>query len=156
MQRAGLYQPSMKLKQAMRGAGRLREVETAPREPVTGRILEDTMSLQSLANIDLDGLINAGGFTSSPSAWEDEVLYFLLVDRFSDGQEAGINGADLGTSPTLGLSSNSNRIFEWPSPRPLRNPVRRRVQNGLHKHSSTSWRPSPKTSRRMLGRPHKQ
>src|SRR5262249_40463267 len=26
-------------------------------------------------------------FTPSPAAWEDQVLYFLLVDRFSDGQE---------------------------------------------------------------------
>jgi glycosidase len=25
----------------------------------------------------------------SPVDWRDEVLYFLLVDRFSDGQEAG-------------------------------------------------------------------
>src|SRR2546430_1394977 len=24
-------------------------------------------------------------FTPSPAAWEDQVLYFLLVDRFSDG-----------------------------------------------------------------------
>src|SRR5262245_38045731 len=28
-------------------------------------------------------------FTPSPSAWEDEVLYFLLLDRFSDGKEQG-------------------------------------------------------------------
>jgi glycosidase len=26
-------------------------------------------------------------FTSSPPAWEDQVLYFLLLDRFSDGKE---------------------------------------------------------------------
>ena len=26
-------------------------------------------------------------FTPSPAAWEDQVLYFLLLDRFSDGQE---------------------------------------------------------------------
>ena len=25
----------------------------------------------------------------SPAAWEDQVFYFLLVDRFSDGQEDG-------------------------------------------------------------------
>jgi len=28
-------------------------------------------------------------FTPSPAAWEDQVLYFLLLDRFSDGQEKG-------------------------------------------------------------------
>src|SRR5271157_6100298 len=26
-------------------------------------------------------------FTASPAAWEDQVLYFLLLDRFSDGKE---------------------------------------------------------------------
>jgi glycosidase len=26
-------------------------------------------------------------FTPSPAAWEDQVLYFLLIDRFSDGKE---------------------------------------------------------------------
>ena len=26
-------------------------------------------------------------FTPSPAAWEDQVLYFLLLDRFSDGKE---------------------------------------------------------------------
>jgi glycosidase len=35
---------------------------------------------------DLD-LTPPGPVSASPSAWEDEVLYFLLVDRFSDGQE---------------------------------------------------------------------
>jgi glycosidase len=28
-------------------------------------------------------------FFPSPAAWEDQVLYFLLVDRFSDGRETG-------------------------------------------------------------------
>jgi hypothetical protein len=26
-------------------------------------------------------------FTPSPTAWEDQVLYFLLLERFSDGNE---------------------------------------------------------------------
>jgi hypothetical protein len=26
-------------------------------------------------------------FTPSPAAWEDQVMYFLLLDRFSDGKE---------------------------------------------------------------------
>ncbi len=29
-----------------------------------------------------------GGYTPSPADWRDEVLYFLLPDRFSDGREA--------------------------------------------------------------------
>lgn len=34
-------------------------------------------------------VLAAGPFHPSPSAWEDEVFYFLLVDRFSNGQERG-------------------------------------------------------------------
>ena len=41
---------------------------------------------RAVANLDFTGF---GAATPSPSAWEDEVLYFLLVDRFSDGQEDG-------------------------------------------------------------------
>lgn len=43
---------------------------------------------QRLADLDLNAL-RAGPFFPSPSAWEDQVLYFLLVDRFSDGNERG-------------------------------------------------------------------
>ena len=38
---------------------------------------------RKVADLDFTGL---GPATPSPSAWADEVLYFLLVDRFSDGQ----------------------------------------------------------------------
>jgi hypothetical protein len=31
-------------------------------------------------------------FTPSPAAWEDQVLYFLLLDRFSDGKEKAATG----------------------------------------------------------------
>ncbi|SDZ24634.1 Glycosidase [Geodermatophilus africanus] len=31
----------------------------------------------------------AGGYYPSPADWRDEVLYFLLPDRFSDGRESG-------------------------------------------------------------------
>lgn len=39
-------------------------------------------------------------FFPSPAAWEDEVLYFLLVDRFSDGRETGYVDADGNTVAT--------------------------------------------------------
>jgi glycosidase len=39
-------------------------------------------------------------FTPSPAAWEDQVLYFLLLDRFSDGKERD------------GYRDNSNRPVE--------------------------------------------
>src|SRR5262252_1151479 len=52
---------------------------------------EDLMSEKiekSLLDIDFAAL-TARTYTSSPAAWEDQVLYFLLVDRFSDGNERG-------------------------------------------------------------------
>ena len=42
---------------------------------------------RKVADLDFTGL---GPATPSPSAWADEVLYFLLVDRFSDGREDGV------------------------------------------------------------------
>src|SRR5262249_16129376 len=41
---------------------------------------------KSLLELDFASLTRRT-FTPSPAAWEDQVLYFLLVDRFSDGQE---------------------------------------------------------------------
>ena len=43
---------------------------------------------KSLLEIDFTAL-TAWKHTPSPAAWEDQVLYFLLVDRFSDGNERG-------------------------------------------------------------------
>ena len=40
----------------------------------------------SLLDIDFASL-RRRTFTPSPAAWEDQVLYFLLFDRFSDGRE---------------------------------------------------------------------
>jgi glycosidase len=44
------------------------------------------MDVRSATDLDLTEA-STGQKTPSPSAWEDEVLYFLLVDRFSDGRE---------------------------------------------------------------------
>jgi glycosidase len=41
---------------------------------------------KSLLELDFASLTRRK-FTPSPAAWEDQILYFLLVDRFSDGQE---------------------------------------------------------------------
>ena len=45
------------------------------------------MPMQRIADLSLDDLIRGRTFTPSPTAWEDQVLYSLLVDRFSDGKE---------------------------------------------------------------------
>jgi glycosidase len=41
---------------------------------------------KTLAEIDL-GQLTQRPFHPSPAAWEDQVLYFLMLDRFSDGKE---------------------------------------------------------------------
>jgi len=43
---------------------------------------------KSLLDIDFASLMRRM-FTPPPAAWEDQVLYFLLLDRFSDGREKG-------------------------------------------------------------------
>src|SRR5262245_56858261 len=59
---------------------------------------------QSLLDLDFATLTRRT-FTPSPAAWEDQVLYFLLLDRFSDGQEKGGyrdsqgHPVDTGTTP---------------------------------------------------------
>jgi glycosidase len=44
------------------------------------------MAERSVAELDLRAL-TARQFFPSPTAWEDEVLYFLMLDRFSDARE---------------------------------------------------------------------
>jgi len=74
---------------------------------------------KSLLDIDFASL-TAREFIPSPAAWEDQVLYFLLVDRFSDGNEAGGyhdnngNPVPSGTTP-LYTANDTNRVDyeEW-------------------------------------------
>jgi len=51
------------------------------------------MALRQLTDIDF-GRLRQRPYSPSPAAWEDEVLYFLLLDRFSDGAEEGYRGND--------------------------------------------------------------
>jgi glycosidase len=44
------------------------------------------VAVQRIADLDLAGLTGRA-FHPSPDAWEDQVLYFLMLDRFSNGQE---------------------------------------------------------------------
>lgn len=45
------------------------------------------MAEKSLSEIDIRALAASGPYFPSPEHWEDEMIYFLLVDRFSDGRE---------------------------------------------------------------------
>ncbi len=48
---------------------------------------------KSLSELDFPKLARRT-FTPSPVAWEDQVLYFLMLDRFSDGREQGYRDND--------------------------------------------------------------
>ena len=75
------------------------------------------MPLQRISDLDFKQLIsdhNAPYFTSPPR-WEDEVLYFMLVDRFSDGQEKGFldidgNPVTTGSTPMFTAADSGNAI----------------------------------------------
>lgn len=56
------------------------------------------MAEKRLADLDLEQL-RKRDFHPSPAAWEDQVLYFLMVDRFSDGTEQGYRDNDGHTVP---------------------------------------------------------
>jgi glycosidase len=48
-----------------------------------------TDGIRNAADIDLDKLSKGRTYFESPATWEDQVLYFLMLDRFSDGKEYG-------------------------------------------------------------------
>ena len=68
---------------------------------------------QRIADIDFTALMAGRTFFPSPAAWEDEVLYFLMLDRFSDGRETGYrdnSGAlvTTGTTPPFQPADRGN------------------------------------------------
>jgi glycosidase len=70
--------------------------------------------MHSLADIDFAALTQ-GAFHPSPAAWEDQVFYFFLVDRFSDGNETGYrdlagNPVAGGNTPVLGAADAGNAV----------------------------------------------
>jgi glycosidase len=55
--------------------------------------------------LDLDFVeLSRRKFTPSPAAWEDQVLYFLLIDRFSDGNESDGHRDNDGRPVTAGTT----------------------------------------------------
>ncbi len=73
------------------------------------------MAEKSLRELDLEGLIAGRRYFPSPQHWEDEVLYFLMADRFSDGAEnlfrdnAGTI-VTTGATPPLTPEANGNAV----------------------------------------------
>jgi glycosidase len=72
------------------------------------------MSEKSLLEVDLARLCDRQ-FFPSPVAWEDQVLYFLMLDRFSDGNEQGYRGNNgrrtrRGTTPQFRPTDADNAL----------------------------------------------
>src|SRR5262245_56621706 len=72
------------------------------------------MSVRRVADLDFARLVDRT-FHPSPAAWEDQVLYFLMLDRFSDGRERGYldeSGQPVvdGTTPPLRVTDHGNAI----------------------------------------------
>ncbi|MFW6378319.1 MAG: hypothetical protein ACOCZY_02835 [Bacillota bacterium] len=42
--------------------------------------------MKSIQDVNLKELTAAREYTKSPEAWEEQVLYFLVVDRFANGE----------------------------------------------------------------------
>jgi glycosidase len=73
------------------------------------------MAERTLAELDVAALVRNGNFSVSPQHWEDEVLYFLMLDRFSDGKEKGTrdetgNPVAGGTTEPFSPGDNGNAV----------------------------------------------
>jgi hypothetical protein len=71
--------------------------------------------LQSLGQLNLTAILQSGRFFPSPTAWEDQVFYFLMLDRFSDDQEQGyrdVAGQPVqnGTTPMYTEADRGNAV----------------------------------------------
>ena len=72
------------------------------------------MSTSAVRDLDFAAL-RQRTFHPSPVAWEDQVLYFLLIDRFSDGREKGFRATDgsivnTGTTPLFSSADAGNAV----------------------------------------------
>lgn len=73
------------------------------------------MAEKSLRELDLAVLLANTRYFPSPAHWEDEIIYFLMVDRFSDGNENQFrdnqgNLVNTGTTPLFKASDNANAV----------------------------------------------
>ena len=71
---------------------------------------------RSLLELDLTALCSLR-YHPSPSAWEDQVMYFLMLDPFSDGNERDYTDNDGlpvagGTTPAFGPRTLKARSAE--------------------------------------------
>ncbi|MBT9100230.1 hypothetical protein KFZ76_21235 [Methylovulum psychrotolerans] len=73
------------------------------------------MSVTQLTSLNINQLTSGVTYFKSPAAWEDQVLYFLMLDRFSDNkekdyQDVGGKTVSTGTTPLFKATDNQNAI----------------------------------------------
>ncbi|MGP1385932.1 MAG: alpha-amylase family glycosyl hydrolase [Thainema sp.] len=73
------------------------------------------MPSTQLSKIKISDLSDSSRYFPSPVAWEDQVFYFLMLDRFSDGNENGYkdnqgNVVRTGTTPLAALADRGNAL----------------------------------------------
>ncbi|MCI5119860.1 MAG: alpha-amylase, partial [Candidatus Electrothrix sp. AUS4] len=79
-------------------------------------------TIKELSSVDLDQVVKDNGpYTPSPTAWEDHILYFMMADRFSDGNEKGFKGNNgklvrTGTTPLYSHNDYENAVRNGANP----------------------------------------
>src|SRR5262249_22803654 len=72
------------------------------------------MPEKSLSELNLGALKANRQYFPSPTHWEDEVIYFLMLDRFSDGRENGcrdnLGNVTTGDTPLFAPADNGNAV----------------------------------------------
>jgi len=73
------------------------------------------MTEKQLSKLNLESILRPEGYFPSPSAWEDQIFYFLMLDRFSDGNETGYrdlqgNVVTDGTTPLFQPGDRGNAV----------------------------------------------
>nr|WP_082065483.1 alpha-amylase family glycosyl hydrolase [Aliterella atlantica] len=80
------------------------------------QVSESSPVVKQLSKLNLESFFPAdGNFYPSPIAWEDQVLYFMMLDRFSDGKEQGYkdiqgNVVTDGITPMFAQKDRGNAI----------------------------------------------
>lgn len=88
-------------------------------ESTINKLVDLATDKKSLREIDIDKIVKTRGvYTPSPIAWEDESLYFMMLDRFSNGKEKKYydNDAKLvqqGTIPPYNSIPNTANMNTW-------------------------------------------
>lgn len=72
-------------------------------------------AFQRLDQLDWASILQADRYFPSPRAWEDQVFYFLMLDRFSNGQEQGYRDltgqpVESGTTPMYTEADRGNAV----------------------------------------------